>query len=66
MYNDMAQMIATSLWEAGAVRVSLDKPFQMASGKLSPFYIDCRLLISYPLLRTTITAYAQWVLSEKK
>lgn len=62
----MAQMIATSLWEAGAVRVSLDKPFQMASGKLSPFYIDCRLLISYPLLRTTITAYAQWVLSEKK
>lgn len=66
MYNDMAQMIAASLWEAGAVRVSLDKPFQMASGKLSPFYIDCRLLISFPLLRSMITAYAQWVLSEKK
>jgi len=66
MYDDLPKMIAKSLWETGAIKVAVDKPFKMTSGKLSPFYIDCRILISYPLLRNTITAYAQWLLSEEK
>jgi len=66
MYHDMPKMIARSMWETGAIKVSVDNPIKMTSGKLSPFYIDCRLLISYPLLRSMITAYAQWMLAEKK
>jgi len=66
MYDDFPKMIAKSLWETGSIKVSVDNPIKMTSGKLSPFYIDCRLLISYPLLRNTITAYAQWMLTGKK
>jgi orotate phosphoribosyltransferase len=66
MYDDLPKMIAESMWETGSIKVAIDKPFKMTSGKLSPFYIDCRLLISFPLLRNTITAYAQWLLTEKK
>ncbi|MDF1591119.1 MAG: orotate phosphoribosyltransferase [Desulfobacterales bacterium] len=66
MYKDLPKMIAESMWETGSIKVSVDNPIKMTSGKLSPFYIDCRLLISYPLLRNSITAYAQWMLAEKK
>jgi len=66
MYADLPKLIAKSMWETGSIKVSIDHPIKMTSGRLSPFYIDCRLLISFPLLRTVITAYAQWLLSERR
>ena len=57
MKKDLSRIVAKFLWEIDAIKVSVEKPFQMASGKLSPFYIDCRLLISYPLPRSIITEY---------
>ena len=42
MKKEMIRLIAGFLWETGAIKISVGKPFQMTSGKLSPFYIDCR------------------------
>ncbi|MDP2645236.1 MAG: orotate phosphoribosyltransferase [Desulfobacterales bacterium] len=66
MKNEMTQLVAGFLWETGAIKISVDKPFQMTSGKFSPFYIDCRLLISFPIQRDIITLYAQWVCEENR
>lgn len=66
METDLPRIISKCLWESGAISVSVDKPFRMTSGKYSPFYINCRALISLPLHRGIITAYAQWLLSQNK
>ncbi len=64
MRKDVSGTISKFLWETGSIKVSVDQPFQMTSGKLSPFYVDCRILISYPFHRDVITAYAYWVYEE--
>jgi orotate phosphoribosyltransferase len=46
--------IAASLLEIGAVKLSPQKPFEWASGWLSPIYCDNRLTLSYPTLRNQI------------
>lgn len=42
------------LWKTRAIKVSLSKPFRLASGKMSPIYIDCRRLISFPQERSRV------------
>jgi orotate phosphoribosyltransferase len=54
----MAELMAKMLWEIGAVHFSADKPYKFASGLMSPVYIDCRKLISYPRIRSTIMDFA--------
>ncbi len=46
------------LWEIKAVHFSADKPYKLASGMASPVYIDCRKLISYPRIRSTVMDFA--------
>jgi orotate phosphoribosyltransferase len=54
--------IAQALIETQSVLVRPDEPFQLASGRLSPVYVDCRRLISFPQVRRSITeAFAQIV-----
>ncbi|MEN0079330.1 MAG: orotate phosphoribosyltransferase [Pseudomonadota bacterium] len=50
----MAQMTARMLLDIGAVHFNATEPFTLASGKQSPTYIDCRKLISYPRVRSTL------------
>ncbi len=52
--EDMARLTARMLWEIEAVNFMQDAPFTLASGALSPVYIDCRKLISYPRIRSTL------------
>lgn len=52
--EEMARLTARMLWEIGAVNFMEDAPFKLASGQLSPVYIDCRKLISYPRIRSTL------------
>ncbi|MBY6161481.1 orotate phosphoribosyltransferase [Mameliella alba] len=52
--EEMARLTARMLWEIEAVNFMQDEPFKLASGQLSPVYIDCRKLISYPRIRSTL------------
>ena len=57
--------MANMMLECGAVKVSVDQPFKLTSGKLSPVYFDCRRLISYPGAMTLITGLFQWYLDQE-
>ena len=52
--DDIARLTARMLLEIEAVHFNADQPFTLASGLPSPTYIDCRKLISYPRIRSTL------------
>ncbi len=52
--EEMARLTARMLCEIEAVNFMQDEPFKLASGQLSPVYIDCRKLISFPRIRSTL------------
>lgn len=66
MESDLKTVIAGFFWEIGAIKVSVDKPFSLTSGKTAPFYFDCRMLISFPLHRDIITVYARHLCVTKR
>jgi len=52
--DEIARLSARMLLEINAVHFNADTPFVLASGLPSPTYIDCRKLISYPRIRSTL------------
>jgi orotate phosphoribosyltransferase len=44
--QELRERVARVFWEAEAVKVDFDQPFELASGNRSPIYVNCRLLIS--------------------
>ena len=66
MDAELKMVIAGFFWEIGAIKVSVDQPFKLTSGKTAPIYIDCRMLISFPLQRDVITAYARQICLTKQ
>ncbi len=52
--DEIARLSARMLLEIGAVHFNAATPFTLASGLPSPTYIDCRKLISYPRIRSTL------------
>ena len=52
--REIARFTARMLLEIKAVHFNADAPFVLASGKPSPTYIDCRKLISFPRIRSTL------------
>src|SRR4249919_2532178 len=46
--SDVAQRIAEMLLRTEAIQVYKDKPFVFVSGRISPVYIDCRKILSFP------------------
>jgi orotate phosphoribosyltransferase len=52
--EEIARLTANMLLEIEAVHFNADEPFTFASGLQSPTYIDCRKLISYPRIRSTL------------
>ena len=51
---EIARLTARMLLEIEAVHFNARDPFTLASGLPSPTYIDCRKLISYPRIRSTL------------
>ena len=58
----MAKLMAGMLWEIKAVHFRADQPYKLASGMMSPVYIDCRKLISYPRIRAAIMDFSASVI----
>ena len=54
----IADMTARMLLEVEAVHFRPDEPFRFTSGWASPVYIDCRKLISYSRVRSTLMDFA--------
>lgn len=54
----MAELMAKMLWEIKAVHFRPEEPYKLASGMMSPVYIDCRKLISYPRIRSAVMDFA--------
>jgi len=52
--EEIAQLSASMLLEIGAVHFNAREPFTHSSGKKAPTYVDCRKLISYPRIRSTL------------
>lgn len=52
--GEMARLTARMLLESGAVDFNAREPFILASGLPSPSYVDCRKLISFPRIRSTL------------
>lgn len=56
--EEMAAIAARMLLEIKAVHFRADEPYIFTSGLASPVYIDCRKLISYPRIRSTLMDFA--------
>ncbi|MGV3551217.1 orotate phosphoribosyltransferase [Rhizobium sp.] len=54
----MAELMAKMLWEIKAVHFRPEEPYKLASGMMSPVYIDCRKLISFPRVRSAVMDFA--------
>lgn len=52
--EEIARLSARMLLEIGAVNFRPEEPYTLASGLPSPTYIDCRKLISFPRIRSTL------------
>ena len=52
--NEVANKIAEMLLRTEAIQVYRERPFVFVSGRISPVYIDCRRLLSFPDVREEI------------
>lgn len=52
--EEIARLTARMLIEIKAVDFNTEDPFTLASGLQSPTYVDCRKLISYPRIRSSL------------
>jgi orotate phosphoribosyltransferase len=50
----IAELSAKMLLEIGAINFRPNDPYILTSGKASPVYIDCRKIISFPRVRSTL------------
>ena len=58
----MARSVARMLLEIDAVLFRADDPFKLTSGMMSPVYIDCRKIISFPRMRSAMMDYGATVI----
>ena len=58
----IAELTARMLLEVNAVNFRATEPFKFTSGWASPVYIDCRKLISFPRIRSTLMDFAASVI----
>jgi orotate phosphoribosyltransferase len=59
---NIARSVARMLLEIDAVLFRADEPFKLTSGMMSPVYIDCRKIISFPRMRAAMMDYGATVI----
>lgn len=59
-----ARAAAAELCRIGAVQVNAETPFRLTSGRLSPVYVDCRRIISFPESRRILLDLAESLLAD--
>ncbi|HEY7164900.1 MAG TPA: orotate phosphoribosyltransferase [Candidatus Binatia bacterium] len=52
--SEVSRRVAEMLLQTEAIQVYKDKPFVFVSGRISPVYIDCRKILSFPTEREYI------------
>lgn len=52
--SEVSKLVAEMLLQTEAIQVYKDKPFVFVSGRISPVYIDCRRILSFPREREYI------------
>ena len=57
--GEIAAAAARILLDIDAVLIRPDAPFTLTSGRLSPVYVDCRRIISFPRARARLMAFMQ-------
>jgi orotate phosphoribosyltransferase len=63
--ENIEQIIALLLWEFGAIKINVEKPFKLVSGNYSPIYINCRLLISHTQFMDLFCSFAHWLIKSE-
>ena len=63
--TDTAAQLSDFLLQIKAIKLQPSKPFQWASGWMSPIYCDNRLTLSYPKVRTFIRQELSRAVQEK-
>jgi orotate phosphoribosyltransferase len=61
----MNQKISRALLETKSVYLNIRDPFIFPSGRISPVYVDCRRLISYPNIRDEVVAELVRIATDK-
>ncbi len=56
--SEIAKLTAQMLVEIEAIHFRPQDPFTLTSGRKSPVYIDCRKIISFPRVRSTLMDFA--------
>lgn len=54
--SEVSRTVAEMLLSTESIQVYRDKPFVFVSGRISPVYIDCRKLLSFPAEREFIVS----------
>jgi orotate phosphoribosyltransferase len=55
--SEVSQRVAEMLLSTESIAVYKDKPYVFVSGRISPVYIDCRRLLSFPTERDYIVTH---------
>jgi orotate phosphoribosyltransferase len=55
--SEVSKKVAEMLLQTEAIQVYKDKPFVFVSGRISPVYIDCRRILSFPMEREYIVTH---------
>src|SRR5688572_33105199 len=54
--SEVSKKVAEMLLSTESIQVYKETPFVFVSGRISPVYIDCRKLLSFPMEREYIVA----------
>lgn len=64
--SSIAEMAGRFLWHHQAIQVNERQPFRLSSGDLTPIYINCRVLISFPSTRDILISFARYLYHQRK